>query len=92
MKSCMLPPSPLYHTDEQFMLYPPHLYNYIDAVERIDAHTVHGYVIHDLHTKSSVTLSYPLDKNNAIMTGRSFHHGRFVMGLRNQARKYGYVL
>lgn len=61
----------------------------VDAVEGIDAHVVHGYVIHDCQSKSSITLSYPLDENTLPKTGRSFHHGRFVMGLRNQARKSG---
>lgn len=64
----------------------------LDAVENIDAHTVHGYVIHDVSTSSSVTLGYPLDEKNVTKTGRSFHHGRFVMGLRNLAIKYGCVI
>lgn len=64
----------------------------IAAVEGIDAQTVCGYVIHDIDSKSNVTLGYPLDKNNRkMLTGRSFHHGRFVMGLRDQARNNGYV-
>lgn len=66
------------------------LYN-VDAVEGIDAHTVHGYVIHDVGTNNSVSLSYPLGEDGERKTGRSFHHGRFVMGLRENARKCGYV-
>ena len=64
----------------------------VDAVENIDAHVVYGYVIHDNDSGNTVSLSYPLDENKAVMTGRSFHHGRFVMGLRKEARKCGYVL
>ena len=61
-----------------------------DAVEDIDAHVVHGYIIHDNPTKSMVSLSYPLDDMGNILTGRSFHHGRFIMGLRKEAQKDGY--
>jgi len=57
------------------------------AVEGIDAHVVHGYVVHDNDSKSSVTLSYPVNEYDKIQSGRSFHHGRFVMGLREEARK-----
>lgn len=64
---------------------------FADAVEGIDTHVVHGYVIHDCHSGSNINLSYPMDKNGLTKTGRSFHHGRFVMGLRNQAEKNGYV-
>ena len=54
----------------------------------IDAHTVQGYVVHDNDSKESVVLSYPTDTaSQKIITGRSFHHGRFVMGLREEARK-----
>lgn len=62
---------------------------HIDAVEGIDAHVVHGYVIHN--QGSIVELSYPKNSNGDTITGRSFHHGRFVMGLRQQARNKGYV-
>ena len=57
------------------------------AVEGIDCHTVRGYVIHDDQSGTSVHLSYPNDEQGKMLTGRSFHHGRFVMGLRKQARK-----
>lgn len=60
-------------------------------MEDIDAHVVYGYVIHDCQSKTSITLGYPMDESGSTMTGRSFHHGRFVMGLRNQARKNGYA-
>ena len=65
--------------------------SFIDAAEGIDSHVVHGYVIHDYQSRSNITLGYPLDKNCLTKTGRSFHHGRFVMGLRDQAKKSGYV-
>ena len=58
-------------------------------MEGIDAHIVHGYVIHDNATKSMVALSYPLDDTGKVLTGRSFHHGRFIMGLRREAKKDG---
>lgn len=59
-----------------------------DAVSGIDAHVVHGYVVHDNDSKACVALSYPTEEqSNKIQTGRSFHHGRFVMGLREEARK-----
>jgi len=58
-----------------------------DAVEGIDAHVVHGYVLHNQGT--TVELSYPKDDKGNIITGRSFHHGRFVMGLRQQANSKG---
>ena len=59
-----------------------------DAVIGIDAHTVGGYAVHDNDSKESVILSYPTDEvTQKLLTGRSFHHGRFVMGLREEARK-----
>ena len=58
----------------------------LGAVEGIDAHVVHGYVIHDNESHTSVPLSYPMEEDK-IQTGRSFHHGRFVMGLRNEAKR-----
>ncbi len=48
---------------------------------------MHGYVIHN--QDKIVELSYPKDYNGDIITGRSFHHGRFVMGLRQQAKLKG---
>lgn len=52
------------------------------AVEGIDAVTVGGYVLVD-QDGESVTIPYPEGKE-----GRSFHHGRFVMGLRRIARTH----
>ena len=49
---------------------------------------MNGYVVHDNDSKESVVLSYPVEEqSNKIQTGRSFHHGRFVMGLREEAQK-----
>lgn len=57
-----------------------------DCVEGLDEHTVKGYVIHDLKTGAQVVVPYPEDEDSgAPITGRSFHHGRFVMGLRKAA-------
>ena len=62
------------------------------ATEGIDCHVVHGYVVHNLASKTSVDLSYPLDSSQNVMTGRSYHHGRFIMGLRREAQETGYIL
>lgn len=56
-----------------------------DAVEGLDAHVVHGYVIHDLESNSEVEIPYPMSEDNQIQCGRAFHHGRFIMGLRRVA-------
>uniref|UniRef100_A0A8C2CJ42 Squalene monooxygenase n=1 Tax=Cyprinus carpio TaxID=7962 RepID=A0A8C2CJ42_CYPCA len=55
-----------------------------DAVEGLDAHVVHGYVIHDLESRTEVEIPYP-QQENSIQGGRAFHHGRFIMGLRRAA-------
>lgn len=58
------------------------------SLEDTDCHTVFGYVIHDCNSNTSVALSYPVKNGSGkIETGRSFHHGRFVSGLRKQAIK-----
>ncbi|KAK1172489.1 squalene monooxygenase [Acipenser oxyrinchus oxyrinchus] len=56
------------------------------SVEGLDAHTVQGYVIHDMASKTEVEISYPV-KENKVQCGRAFHHGRFIMGLRGAASK-----
>eukprot|EP00057_Strongylocentrotus_purpuratus_P009385 XP_011663859.1 PREDICTED: squalene monooxygenase-like [Strongylocentrotus purpuratus] len=57
-----------------------------DCVEGLDEHTVKGYVIHDLKSGAQVVVPYPKDKDSGSpITGRSFHHGRFIMGLRKAA-------
>ncbi|XP_022089762.1 squalene monooxygenase-like, partial [Acanthaster planci] len=58
-----------------------------DCAENIDARSVEGYVIHDLDSKSKVDISYPKDEGDHVKSGRAFHHGRFVMGLRRAAMK-----
>ncbi|XP_046566747.1 squalene monooxygenase-like isoform X1 [Haliotis rubra] len=57
-----------------------------DCVEGFDAHEVKGYVIHDLETKAKVQIPYPSSEDNAIISGRAFHHGKFVMALRRKAQ------
>ncbi|XP_069051000.1 squalene monooxygenase isoform X1 [Lepisosteus oculatus] len=54
------------------------------CVEGVDAHTVNGYVIHDIESRSEVEIPYPMEEN-VIQCGRAFHHGRFIMGLRRAA-------
>ena len=48
------------------------------SIEGIDAITVAGYVL--VESGDMVQIPYPKDKE-----GRSFHHGRFIMGLRRVA-------
>ncbi|XP_016375646.1 squalene monooxygenase [Sinocyclocheilus rhinocerous] len=55
-----------------------------DAVEGLDAHVVNGYVIHDLESRTEVEIPYP-QQESSIQSGRAFHHGRFIMGLRRAA-------
>uniref|UniRef100_A0A669DBH8 Squalene monooxygenase n=1 Tax=Oreochromis niloticus TaxID=8128 RepID=A0A669DBH8_ORENI len=54
------------------------------SVEGLDAHLVHGYVIHDIDSGTEVEIPYPEQEKN-IHCGRAFHHGRFIMGLRRAA-------
>ncbi|XP_068528741.1 squalene monooxygenase [Anas acuta] len=56
-----------------------------DTVEDIDAQTVNGYIIHDIETKSEVEIPYPTSEDGRVVSGRSFHHGKFIMGLRKAA-------
>ncbi|KAM3929342.1 squalene monooxygenase [Leptodactylus fuscus] len=56
-----------------------------DAVEGLDAHVVHGYVVHDIESKAEVEIPYPKNKEEQLQCGRAFHHGRFIMGLRKMA-------
>uniref|UniRef100_A0AAX7VP70 Squalene monooxygenase n=1 Tax=Astatotilapia calliptera TaxID=8154 RepID=A0AAX7VP70_ASTCA len=44
------------------------------SVEGLDAHLVHGYVIHDIDSGRKTST-----------VARAFHHGRFIMGLRRAA-------
>lgn len=56
-----------------------------DTVEGIDAQTVNGYIIHDLESKSEVEIPFPTSEDGRVVSGRSFHHGQFIMGLRRAA-------
>ncbi|XP_074941901.1 squalene monooxygenase isoform X2 [Phalacrocorax aristotelis] len=56
-----------------------------DTVEGIDSQIVNGYIIHDIETKSEVEIPYPKYEDGCVVSGRSFHHGQFIMGLRRAA-------
>ncbi|XP_065608524.1 squalene monooxygenase [Cyrtonyx montezumae] len=56
-----------------------------DTVEGIDAQIVNGYIIHDLESKSEVEIPFPTAEDGRVLSGRSFHHGQFIMGLRRAA-------
>lgn len=58
---------------------------FADAVEGLDAHTIHGYIIHDQESQSEVQIPYPLSESSQVQSGRAFHHGRFIMSLRKAA-------
>lgn len=58
----------------------------LECLEGIDAQTVEGYVIHDLESDDQIEIPYPRSTGGCIQTGRSFHHGRFVMALRKAAQ------
>ncbi|NXO53068.1 ERG1 monooxygenase, partial [Aramus guarauna] len=56
-----------------------------DTVEGIDSQIVNGYIIHDIDSKSEVEIPYPMSEDGRVASGRSFHHGQFIMGLRRAA-------
>ncbi|NXL85849.1 ERG1 monooxygenase, partial [Alectura lathami] len=56
-----------------------------DTVEGIDAQVVNGYIIHDLESKAEVEIPYPTSEDSRVVSGRAFHHGQFIMGLRRAA-------
>ncbi|NXB47891.1 ERG1 monooxygenase, partial [Leucopsar rothschildi] len=56
-----------------------------DTVEGIDSQIVNGYIIHDLESKLEVEIPYPTSEDGRVASGRSFHHGQFIMGLRRAA-------
>ncbi|KAH9523594.1 hypothetical protein Btru_040412 [Bulinus truncatus] len=62
-----------------------------DCVKNIDAHKIRGYVLHNLDSKTEVAVPYPEYKErNGVKPnsdGTAFHHGRFIMALREQAKK-----
>ncbi|CAN0917731.1 Squalene monooxygenase SE1, partial [Linum grandiflorum] len=54
-----------------------------DCVEEIDAQRVVGYAL--IKNGKSTRLSYPLDKFQEDVAGRSFHNGRFIQRMREKA-------
>ncbi|XP_051827040.1 squalene monooxygenase [Antechinus flavipes] len=56
-----------------------------DAVENLDAHMVHGYVIHNQGCREEVEVPFPHSPDKEVQSGRAFHHGRFITNLRNAA-------
>lgn len=56
-----------------------------DTVESLNAHHIHGYVIHDCESRSEVQIPYPVSENNQVQSGVAFHHGKFIMSLRKAA-------
>lgn len=74
--------------DEAFLktCFNPSLGFYLaDTVEGIDSQIVNGYIIHDLESKLEVEIPYPTSEDGRVVSGRSFHHGQFIMGLRRAA-------
>jgi len=67
------------------------LYTIVDCTDNIDAHTMLGYVVHDVHKGVNVHIPYPTE-SDGVTGGCGFHHGRFIMALRKAAQaepKYG---
>lgn len=56
-----------------------------DTVEGLNAHHIHGYIVHDYESRSEVQIPYPLSETNQVQSGIAFHHGRFIMSLRKAA-------
>ncbi|KAI7751253.1 hypothetical protein M8C21_016015, partial [Ambrosia artemisiifolia] len=54
-----------------------------DCVEEIDAQRIHGYVL--FKDGKNTKLSYPLEKFHSDVSGRAFHNGRFIQGMREKA-------
>ncbi|XP_052188297.1 squalene monooxygenase SE2-like [Diospyros lotus] len=54
-----------------------------DCVEEIDAQRVFGYAL--FKDGRNTRLSYPLEKFNSDVSGRSFHNGRFIQRMREKA-------
>lgn len=57
----------------------------LDCLEGIDAIKVFGYEC--IYHGEPVTIAYPKDVDGKAPEGRSFHHGKFIMKLREAARK-----
>ncbi|XP_064010346.1 squalene monooxygenase [Pogoniulus pusillus] len=56
-----------------------------DTVEGIDSQIVNGYIVHDRESNLEVEIPYPISEDGRVASGRSFHHGQFIMGLRRAA-------
>ncbi|XP_060631847.2 squalene monooxygenase [Anolis sagrei] len=56
-----------------------------EAVEGIDCRVINGYIVHDHQSKTEVEIPYPSTADGRIQSGKAFHHGRFIMGLRKAA-------
>uniref|UniRef100_A0A8C6H736 Squalene monooxygenase n=1 Tax=Mus spicilegus TaxID=10103 RepID=A0A8C6H736_MUSSI len=56
-----------------------------DTVEGLNAHHIHGYIVHDYESRSEVQIPYPLSETKQVQSGIAFHHGRFIMSLRKAA-------
>ncbi|NXP80792.1 ERG1 monooxygenase, partial [Ramphastos sulfuratus] len=56
-----------------------------DTVEGIDSQIVNGYIVHDRESNLEVEIPYPTSEDGHVASGRSFHHGQFIMGLRRAA-------
>ncbi|XP_047321898.1 squalene monooxygenase SE1-like [Impatiens glandulifera] len=54
-----------------------------DCVEGIDAQRVFGYAL--FKDGRNTRLSYPLERFNSDVSGRSFHNGRFIQKMREKA-------
>ncbi|XP_027346187.1 squalene monooxygenase-like [Abrus precatorius] len=54
-----------------------------DCVDEIDAQQVLGYALYK--DGKNTKLSYPLEKFNSDVSGRSFHNGRFIQRMREKA-------
>ncbi|XP_006830764.1 PREDICTED: squalene monooxygenase [Chrysochloris asiatica] len=56
-----------------------------DTVGGFDAQVINGYIIHDHESKSEVQIPFPLSEDSQVLSGRAFHHGRFITSLRKAA-------
>ncbi|EZF33561.1 squalene monooxygenase [Trichophyton mentagrophytes] len=54
-----------------------------DCLEGIDAVRTYGYDV--IYFGNGVKIPFPSDANDKILEGRCFHHGRFIMRLREAA-------
>lgn len=54
-----------------------------DCLRGIEAQQVYGYALY--MDGRNAKLSYPLDKFDSDVSGRSFHNGRFIQRMREKA-------